>query len=247
MTLTSIHFFVFIIIALILYFNFPPRYKWIILLFSSLYFYIYTCGKYVIYIIVTGITTWLAAYFLNKSNSEKRQNIIVAFTILLNFGILALVKYYGFCVENIEKLFLIWGWEVHIPKYSFVLPLGISFYTFASIGYLLDVKHKLYECERNFAKYFTYIIYFPHIIQGPIGRINRLKEQIEKNNCFDYVRTIKGLQLMTWGYFKKIVIADQLGIIVDLVFGDYTRYTGLLCIISVVFYSIQIMLIFQAV
>lgn len=125
-------------------------------------------------------------------------------------------------------------------KLGIVVPLGISFYTLSVIGYLIDVYRMKYAPSRNFLKFLLFVCYFPHILQGPIARYNQLSQQFEEYHAFDYNRVTMGLQLMVWGYIKKMIIADRAAIFVDSVYGQYQLADGMILLIASVLYSIQI-------
>lgn len=170
----------------------------------------------------------------------KRSILILG--IILNLGILIVFKYTNFFIENINTFT-----TNDIEYINLWVPLGLSFYTFQSIGYLIDIYRGKYKADRNLFKFALFVSYFPQIIQGPIGRYDQLSKQLYKRHCFDYQRIKFGIQRMLWGYFKKMVIADRVAIFVDEVFTsfdpakpDLPEYVGITVFLSALFYGIQI-------
>lgn len=265
MSFINTQFFVFIAVAIIGYYamNFVKALKgfqWVWLLIVSYGYYISFGWKPLFFILFTTITTYLGGRFLHryiaeskekleagkkiltvqqkkqiKAAAKKKKRMVVVVMLLCNFGMLAVVKYTNFLIENINVVL-----HTGISAWSILLPIGISFYTFQSIGYVIDVYQEKYEPEKNFFKYALFVSYFPQIMQGPIGRFNHLAEQLYKNHEFDLVRIQKGFQLIGWGLFKKMVLADRASIYVNTVFTEYYRFCGFYNIVAVLLYSVQL-------
>ena len=155
-----------------------------------------------------------------KERCRRQKCLIVAGTLLVNFGILGALKYMNFAIDNLNALL-----GLDLSRVSLLLPLGISFYTFQSMGYLIDVYRGKYEPERNPFRFALFVSFFPQLLQGPIGRFDRLSTQLYEEHRFDLTSLQRGLLLMVWGYFKKIVIADRAAVLVNQVFGNYEAYT----------------------
>lgn len=243
MSFVSIQFLLFVGIAVAGYYLIPKKFQWLWLLLFSYIYYASSGIKLLFFLIFTTLTTYLGARFLdriragtdsNKKIIRKKKRRIVAITLILNFGMLALLKYTGFFILNINSLF---DTQWRLP--DFLLPLGISFYTFQSMGYLLDVYWEKYEAERNPFRFALFVSFFPQILQGPIGRFDRLAHQLYESHSFDLIRAERAVQLILWGYFKKMVLADNAAVFVDTIFGNYQDYPGL-AIIGVLGYSIQL-------
>ena len=154
--------------------------------------------------------------------------------LLLNFGMLGVIKYTNLAVTSLNQIL---GME--LPFVHFLLPLGISFYTFQSMGYLLDVYWGRMEAEKNPFRFALFVSFFPQIMQGPIGRYSRLAGQLYECHTFDWTRIERGLQLMLWGFFKKMVLADNAALFVNVIFDEYQSYPGLSAA-GVLLYSIQL-------
>ena len=266
MSLFSLTFAIFLIILFVIYFCFPKkfsRYQWVVLLIASYVFYIFGGAGYkvIFFLLASTISTWYGALLVGKVNTkykeqlktcerEDRKNLKQAATkkkrkwltliMLFNFGILVVVKYLGFFIGNINTLLHKASVPATLPVFSILMPLGISFYTFQSIGYVIDVYRGKVEPDKNLFKYALFVSFFPQIIQGPISRYNDLGHQLYEPHSFDYQRFTFGLQRMLWGYFKKMVIADRVAIIVSTIFDNYTQYEGIIPFLGALFYGFQI-------
>lgn len=262
MSLVSTGFLLFLLAGVIVYYIIPKKMQWVWLLVLSCFYYLCSGYKTIIFIITTTIVTYFAGVFLNKENeriknipaqadrSEKkkikedvkrRKKLIVALLLVIIFGILAVIKYHTFAIENINAVIGVFtGKYDTIPTFKLLLPLGISFYTFQSAGYIIDVYRDKYECCNNIFKFALFVSFFPQIMQGPIGRYDRLSPQFNEPHYFSLENTEYGLQLMLWGFFKKIVIADRIGVVADKVFLHPYDYNGIFVIVGVLAYCLQL-------
>lgn len=261
MLFNSLAFIFFLCIVVFSYFMFPTKKRWIVLLLASIVFYAIAGIKFIPYILVTSIVSFTAAYMIMKKyewldeklkEENNRENIkelketckkecrrIVIISLVITIGILCYTKFTSMFVDSLQKLMNHFGIQtLSKDRVSIIVPLGISYYTFSTVGYVLDVYWKRYKAEKNFAKYFLYVIYFPHILQGPIARYNRLSVQLYEEHKFDYQRVCYGVQLMLWGYFKKLVIADRLVIFVNSVYGNWQEEKGFILLIATILYSL---------
>lgn len=259
MALFSLKFAIFLLVLFPVYFLFPKKhrkYQWTVLLAASYIFYAFAGLEVMVSLIISTVSTWYGALKLGKANarykeqakklpaaekkalkqaSTRKKRVILILVCLLNFGILAVLKYANFFIENINALFGIGT----IKPLDLLLPLGISFYTFQSIGYVIDVYRDKYEPDKNLFQYALFVSYFPQMIQGPIGRHNDLAHQLYEPHGFDYQRFTFGLQRSLWGMFKKLVIADRVALFADTVFvGE--EYVGFTVFIGMFLYGFQI-------
>ncbi|MGI6752089.1 MAG: MBOAT family O-acyltransferase [Anaerovoracaceae bacterium] len=258
MSYTSLAFIPFILISIAGYFLVPKEYRWIMLLVSSYIFYMFSGFKQIAFLLLTTLTTFVAALLLEKCNGrmdltmekeerkrlqrivKRDKKLIVFICLMLDFGILAFLKYYNFVAESINDLLRISVDGGALPIYNLLLPLGISFYTFQSAGYVIDVYRGKYKADRHIGKFALFVSFFPQLIQGPIGRHDRLAHQLYAPNQWDSTRAKYGIQRMLWGYFKKMVIADRAAVLVGTVFSGYEDYGGAVIFTSVLFYSVLI-------
>jgi D-alanyl-lipoteichoic acid acyltransferase DltB (MBOAT superfamily) len=175
-----------------------------------------------------------------KENSKRKCRRAVIIAIVVSLGILSYTKFTKMLIDSINDLILNFGTtDFKLSSVSVIVPLGISYYTFSTIGYVLDVYWNRYEAESSFFRYLLYVLFFPHILQGPIARYNRLAPQLFEGHRFDYKRFCFGIQLMLWGFFKKLVIADRLAIFVNNVYGNWENNTGFVILIATFFYAFQ--------
>ena len=239
MGLNSFLFVLFVVISLFIYYVIPKKLQWIWLLVISYVYYITNSRGLVVFIAATTLTTWYAGLLLEKTEENKKRRLIVALTLLFNFGILAVLKYTNFFIANINDLF-----HTSILQFSWALPLGISFYTFQSMGYLLDICWKRTTAEKNLFRFALFVSFFPQILQGPIGRYSRLAHQLYEEHSFDPGRFERGFQRILWGFFKKMVIADNALYFVNPLFKEYQTYDGV-ALFATVFYAIQLYMDFS--
>lgn len=248
MSLISMEFLIFVGIAVIGYYLIPKRFQWIWLLIFSYIYYASSGIKILFFLLYTTITTYGTGRLLDRVNhkelprneAKSRKRRILIGCLLLNFGMLAVLKYTNFAIENVNAIF-----HAGISFQKLILPLGISFYTFQSMGYIIDVYWEKYEAEKNPFRFALFVSFFPQLLQGPIGRFDRLARQLYEQHSFDLLKAQYALQLMLWGFFKKLVLADRAAVVVNQVFQNYTQYSGVTNIVAVLMYSIQLYMDFS--
>lgn len=240
MIFNSLEYFIFFFAVVILYFLISSKYRWILLLLGSYYFYMSSNPKYIVFILFSTILTYFFALKIEKiENILVRKKYLILCLILNIFGLL-FFKYFNFLNINLgilaEKLNFSWK----IPNLKYAMPLGISFYTFQTTGYLIDVYKNKSKAEKNLGKYSLFVIFFPLVLAGPIERSTNFLKQLDKKVYFSYERIKDGLLLILWGLFKKVVIADRLAALVNTVFDNVGNYRGFPLIIASVFFTFQI-------
>lgn len=248
MSLISMEFLIFVGIAVIGYYLIPKRFQWIWLLIFSYIYYASSGIKILFFLLYTTITTYGTGRLLDRVNhkelprneAKSRKRRILIGCLLLNLGMLAVLKYTNFAIENVNAIF-----HAGISFQKLILPLGISFYTFQSMGYIIDVYWGKYEAEKNPFRFALFVSFFPQLLQGPIGRFDRLARQLYEQHSFDLLKAQYALQLMLWGFFKKLVLADRAAVVVNQVFQNYTQYSGVTNIVAVLMYSIQLYMDFS--
>lgn len=262
MSFTSVNFIIFLIIAVCCYFCIAKKYRWCVLLIASQLFYLFSSLNTYVFLLLSTITTFFGAIAIDKQtkdykvyikehkesldreqkkeikkNFQRKKVIAAAITMCINFGVLAFVKYFRVYINMVgDALSIDW---LHFDT-GILIPLGISFYTFQSMGYIIDVYREQIPADKNIAKFALFVSFFPQIIQGPISRYDQLANQLYEGHSFDVQRVKFGIQLMLWGFFKKLIIADRVGILVDQVFDNYTEYQGFYLLCAVLGYTIQI-------
>ncbi len=264
MTMISVKFAVLWLVAAVVYFIFPLKYRWTVLLAASAVFYFSGGIGTGYFMILTIAVIYFVALFLDKLNEELKQKlkdspeltrdekkalkqafqtkkrVILSIGLVICFGFLVFLKYFNFLSAQTFNILGIFGVDSPAPRISLALPLGISFYTLQATSYIIDVYRGKQSAERNFAKVALFVSFFPQIVQGPIGRFKDLAPQLYEGHKFDYTQVKYGMQLFLWGLIKKLCFAEYVGIIADEVFTNYRSYSGLIILIGSVFYGFQV-------
>lgn len=240
MLFNSFNFLIFFPIVILIYFILPKKIKNIWLLISSYYFYMCWNPKYVILLLLSTITTYACSLGISKYKNKKTKKLFVVASISFNLLILVLFKYYNFLFDNLKILFMNIGIRLNMPTFDFLLPVGISFYTFQALGYTIDVYRNEIDAEKNFFKYALFVSFFPQLVAGPIERSKNLLNQLDVPKKFNYDKARHGFLVMLWGFFIKMVIADRIAIFVDCVYNNHIEYTGWYLVIATILFAFQI-------
>lgn len=247
MLFNSLNFLIFFPIVTLIYFVIPHKIRYIWLLVCSYYFYMCWNAAYALLLFVSTFITWLSGLAIgnivkNEKDDANRQQSkgIVAISFILNLTILAFFKYAGFAVNSVNQLFQAVGIQFVVPKVDVLLPVGISFYIFQALSYTVDVYRGDVKVEKNLLKYMVFVSFFPQLVAGPIERSSRLLEQFYEKHSFDFERVCRGLMIMLWGFFQKLVVADRLAVLVNQVFLYNSYYSGIEIIVAVMFFAVQI-------
>jgi alginate O-acetyltransferase complex protein AlgI len=239
MLFNSIDFAFFFIVVTTVYFLIPHKYRWLLLLLSSCYFYMSFVPIYILILGFTIVIDYFAGFFLENSKGKKRKLFLIA-SLIANIGVLAVFKYYNFLNDNISMLLHGGGYKNPIPYLSILLPIGLSFHTFQAMSYTIEVYRGNQKAERHFGIYSLYVMFYPQLVAGPIERPQNLLHQFYEKHEFKYDRVVEGLKLMLWGLFKKLVIADRLAIYVNAVYNNSEHHNGITLSIATVFFAFQI-------
>lgn len=239
MLFNSFGFIVFFLFVLFIYFWLPDNKKRIFLLIISYLFYMCWNVKYVILLFAVTIVTYYSAIQISKCKYGKKNILLIC--VVLNVFLLFLFKYLNFSIEFLNSFIVGLGGKATFSIWNIVLPVGISFYIFQALGYVINVYKKKNSVEKNIINYSLFISFFPQLLSGPIGRAEQLIPQI-KEQChqFKFNNARDGLQLIVWGLFKKIVIANRLAIYVNKVFDNLDRFGTYEIILASLFFTIQI-------
>ena len=240
MLFNSWQFGIFFPLVFLLYWGLPHRYRIGLLLIASYYFYMSWNVKYVALILFTTIVSYIAALLIAKTESLKAKKTVLILSLLACLGVLFVFKYFNFFTGAIVDFLNMFTIKLHPMTLKLLLPVGISFYTFQTLGYVIDVYRGNTQPERNFWVYATFISFFPQLVAGPIERTNNLLPQIKAVHEFRYTQGVYGLKLMAWGFFKKLCIADILASYVDRVFANVHNYEGFALALTVFFFTVQI-------
>ena len=230
MSYASIEFLLFVLMLVLIYYIFPKKHRYIVLLIGSLIFYYLFSGKYIIFILLSSVITYFSGKLIEKYNDKRK--LILTLSILLNLSFLLVLKYNNFFGD----IFRVVG--INIPYKKFILPIGISYYTLETISYLTDIYRKRMKAENNYLKVLLFLVYFPQIVEGPIANYSRLSKTLFNTEKFNYDNFVSSFVLIGWGFVKKLVIADRAGIFVNNVFEN--NYGGILLIIGILLYTLQI-------
>lgn len=239
MVFNSLSFAFFCPIVFALYWLVKDKYKWIILLAASYYFYMSWNAKYVFLILLTTVISYVCALLIERTQDKKRKKLYILAALVICLGTLFVFKYFNFALNNINRLCGLFGISLPVTMVNIILPVGISFYTFQTLSYVIDVYRGDISAEKHFGKYAAFISFFPQLVAGPIERADNLLPQIKNPKSFDYENAAYGVRKMIVGFFKKLVIADNLALLVDYVFENNLS-PGLHLLMAVVGFSFQI-------
>lgn len=240
MLFNSLAFAVFLPLVFLIYWAAPQKYRYIVLLISSYYFYMSWNAKYVVLILFTTGISYLCAVWMEKFQKRNAKRMLMAGAVAASLLVLFFFKYFDFAQNIFIRLLSSFAIKLHPVTLSLMLPVGISFYTFQTLSYVIDVYKGEVEAEHNFFKYAAFISFFPQLVAGPIERTKNLLPQIDCEHRFTYEKGSYGMKLMAWGFFKKLVIADNLAVFVDKVFEDAGAYHGFALVLAVFFFTLQI-------
>lgn len=259
MSIISFSFLFFVIILGLVYFFVPKKYQWILLLAGNLVFYAYSGYQFLIYLLGCTYFIWYAAVQIDKNSLAlksalsaaadkeqkdalrrtygKKKNLWITAALVLTLGVWIVLKYGPFLLDSFASVF-------HFPELQgvlqFIVPLGMSFYTFDAIGYMIDVSRGKYGAEKNYFRFLTFVSYFPHIVQGPFSRFDALGKTLFAEHRFSFDRLSEGFGCILWGYFKKLLIADKLALTVGEIFARFTGYEGIHILFVMFLYAVQL-------
>ena len=240
MLFNSLHFLLFFPIVVALFFVLPQKIRWALLLIASYYFYMCWKIEYIFLIIISTLIDYYSSNQMSKTLQKTTRKKWLILSIITNLGLLLSFKYFNFISENIRLLFNQFNIFYETPVFNLLLPVGISFYTFQTLSYTIDVYNGKTPAAKHLGIFAVYVSFFPQLVAGPIERSHRLLPQFFQKHKFKYERVKAGLQQMMWGFFKKIVIADRLAIIVDGIYNNPYDYSGFALLLGTLFFTFQI-------
>jgi alginate O-acetyltransferase complex protein AlgI len=224
----------------LVYFALPHRWRWALLLAASYYFYMCSKPVYLLVLIGTTVVSYLCAIKMGGSRTRGRRKSWLLLGLLVDLGLLFTFKYSGFFTRSIEGALHHFNIVGSMPELNLLVPLGISFYTLQTLSYLFDVYRDKMAPERHIGYLALYVSFFPTVSAGPIERGAHLLPQLHRSHDFDYQRVASALQLIAWGLFKKMVIADRLGVFVDQVYGNVRAYRGTPLLLATLLFAVQL-------
>jgi Predicted membrane protein involved in D-alanine export len=248
MQFTSFEFLIFFPVVVLLYYIMPRRLRQFWLLLASYYFYMSWNAKYGILILASTVITYLCALLIarmkvQEAQGKTKRKLILITAIITNLALLVFFKYFYFLHDTAAMVSSIFGVELKESRLEIVLPVGISFYTFQALGYTIDVYRGTVKAEKNFIRYALFVSFFPQLVAGPIERSKNLLWQIEnmqRQRIGSFEKITRGLLLMLWGFFMKMVIADRAAVLVNQVFDVYYLFDGVALLITSVLFAVQI-------
>lgn len=241
-TVTSFYFLCFLLVVVIAYYVVPDKWQWGVLLLSSISYYLLSGNEILIlYPIAACTVAWLCTWQMQKQSSPKVRRFFLIAAILLLIGVLFVLKYINFGIHTVNGIAWLFGGKAQlIQGFHFLIPLGISFYTFSVLGYVIDVYNGIADSQRNLLKLLCFGMYFPAILSGPIMKYREDGEQFFVPHKFEYREVTFGAQRMLWGFFKTLVISERMNLIVNTVYGDYYTYQGAYIWFATVCYAFQL-------
>ena len=220
MLFNSLEFLIFFLLSLVFYYGIHPRYRTGLLMLASWYFYGFWDLRFLCLVIFSTAANYFFGLFIQESATKERKRAWLVMGTITNLSLLGCFKYLNFFMETLSAVVSAMGFEADLPLLKIMLPIGVSFYTFQAIGYTMDVYHEKIHACKNFFQFGAFLSFFPLLLAGPIERASHLLPQLQRGNRPTSQTLIAGSCLFVWGLFKKIVIADNLSPLSDLVFGS---------------------------
>ncbi|TNF43589.1 MAG: MBOAT family protein [Cytophagales bacterium] len=243
MLFNSIEFFLFLIPVFFLYWvvlkNNLKGQNWVLLV-GSYFFYGWWDWRFLFLILFSSLLDFFIGLKLRSEERQGRRKLLVWLSLAVNLGFLGFFKYFNFFIESFTEAFTFFGQSIEASRLNIILPVGISFYTFQTLSYTLDVYRKKMDASKDLISFLTFVSFFPQLVAGPIERATHLLPQFYRIRKFDYDWAISGAKIFLWGFFKKVVIADNAAILVEGIFADYSNQSSLSLILGSIFFSFQI-------
>jgi alginate O-acetyltransferase complex protein AlgI len=240
MQFNSLEYLIFFPLVVALYFTLPQRFRWVLLLVASYYFYMCWKPEYAVLLLASTLIDYWTALRMGRSEDRRGRRKYLIISLITNLGMLFSFKYLEFFNESARALFNSANIFYGVPTFDILLPVGISFYTFQTLSYTIDVYRGDRPPERHLGIFAVYVAFFPQLVAGPIERSTHLMPQFFEKHTFEYQRAIDGFKLMLWGFFKKIVIADRLAVYVNQVYNHPGDFSGGPLILATYFFAFQI-------
>ncbi|MCI9593534.1 MAG: MBOAT family protein [Lachnospiraceae bacterium] len=240
MLFNSVQFAVFLPVVFMLYWALPQKGQVWLLLIASYYFYMSWKADYVILILFTTLVSFFGGLALERAASSRQKKFILSAVLIACLGVLFVFKYFNFLSRSLDRLCQWISLPLHPITLNLLLPVGISFYTFQTLSYVIDVYRGETAAEHSLVTYAAFVSFFPQLVAGPIERSRNLLGQIKKPHTFRYQEAADGIKLLAWGFFKKLVVADNLAVYVNQIYNALPNYRGLSLAVATVFFAFQI-------
>ena len=243
MVFNSLEFAIFFPVVFLFYWVIPKKFikvQNVLLFLASYIFYGWWDWRFLILIFISSWVDFIISARLDRTEHLKTRKLLVAISVCVNLGLLCYFKYVNFFITSFNEAFTLFGSELEMTTLRVILPVGISFYTFQTLSYTLDVYKKKMAASNDFVAFFTYVAFFPQLVAGPIERARHLLPQFGKERSFDFPKAMDGMGQIAWGLFKKMVVADTLAITVNDVFADPAAHSGSTLYLAAVFFAFQL-------
>ena len=239
MLFNSIEFLFFLPVVVVLYYLLPQRFRWLLIFVSSCYFYMAFIPKYILVLFAIIMIDYGAAIWMEKLEGKSRKRLLLL-SLTANIGILAFFKYFGFANQTLIDFFALFGKEFKYYDLGIILPIGLSFHTFQSMSYTIEVYRGQQKAEKHLGYFANYVLFFPQMVAGPIERYATLGEQLRKEQRLQFENISAGFRLLLLGFVIKMVVADQLAPFVNEIYAAPTNHTPLQIALALIFFSFQI-------
>ncbi len=239
MNFNSLEFLIYLAVVLVLYFILPHKVRWVLLLAASYYFYMSWNATLIFLIVGTTLISYLAAIFMEKTENQTVKKLLLIGTLVVCLGVLFFFKYFEFLLGSVIDFLNLFSLNIPSVALNILLPVGISFYTFQTLSYVIDVYRGDYKAEKHFGYYALFVSYFPQLVAGPIERIDNLLPQIKAEHKLNWEDMYAGFKIALGGFFRKCVVADFCGIFVNNVFGNVAEANSLSIFLAGVLFAIQ--------
>ncbi|MGD9547294.1 MAG: MBOAT family protein [Candidatus Krumholzibacteriia bacterium] len=240
MFFNSLHYAIFLPLVVAFYFLIPPQRRWMFMLAASYYFYMCWKVEYIFLIVISTLIDYYVGLAMGRTADQTRRKRLLAASLCSNLGILFAFKYFNFFNESARATFERFDLTYNIPYFDVLLPVGISFYTFQTLSYTIEVYRGHQEPESHLGIFALYVSFFPQLVAGPIERSTHLLPQFYNEVSFSYRNSVDGLKLVVWGLFKKVVIADRIGVMVATIFNNPREYSGVEFILGSALFAYQV-------
>ena len=233
----------FLPLVFIIYWLIPSKFiriQNIFIIISSYFFYACWNWRFLSLIILSTLVDYWVGISLSKTEKKRNRKYLLLISIFVNIGFLSFFKYFNFFIDSFVETFHFFGYSINADRLDIILPVGISFYTFQTLSYSIDVYHRKISPTRDIISFSSFVCFFPQLVAGPIERAKNLLPQFQKERVFVYDQAVDGLRQMLWGLFKKIVIADNCAIYVDNIFSNYSIYSGSTLLLGSLLFAVQI-------
>jgi len=247
MLFNSFSYLIFLPIVFIIYWAINNNLKLqnLFLLFASYFFYAFWDYRFLFLLVFSTFLDFISGKLIFRSKNQIEKKSWLLISVIINLGFLGVFKYFNFFTESFSELFSHLGIKINPFTLKLILPVGISFYTFHGLSYVVDIYKNRFKPINDFISYSVFVCFFPLLVAGPIERATHLLPQITTKRVIDYNSFVDGLRQILWGLVKKIIIADSCASYVNMIFGNYSYYNGSSLLLGAILFAIQIMAIFQ--